>query len=77
MVVNGENMEEVISFHHRKEEISDIKFSPGKRFLQKTHLHVTIYLFSMSYFSLRQERTLGNTNKTQKSTMYFKIHLIK
>lgn len=30
MVVNGENMEEVISFHHRKEEISDIKFSPGE-----------------------------------------------
>lgn len=38
MVVNGENMEEVISFHHRKEEISDIKFSPGKGFLQKTQL---------------------------------------
>lgn len=67
MVVNGENMEEVISFHHRKEEISDIKFSPGKGFLQNTHSQVTNYLFPMSYFSLRQKKTLGNTNKTPKS----------
>lgn len=33
IVVNSDNMEEVISFHHRKEEISDIKFSPGKPML--------------------------------------------
>lgn len=44
MVVNGENMEEVISFHHRKEEISDIKFSPGKIYQQNTHSHVTSYI---------------------------------
>jgi hypothetical protein len=30
MVVNSDSMEEVISLHHRKEEIADIKFSPGK-----------------------------------------------
>ena len=29
MVLNSETMEEMASFHHRKEEISDIKFSPG------------------------------------------------
>ena len=28
-VVNSDKMDEVISLHHRKEEISDIKFSPG------------------------------------------------
>ena len=28
-VVNATSLDEVISFHHRKEEISDIKFSPG------------------------------------------------
>ena len=29
VVLNSETMEEMASFHHRKEEISDIKFSPG------------------------------------------------
>ena len=29
VVLNSETMEELASFHHRKEEISDIKFSPG------------------------------------------------
>lgn len=33
MVVNGENMEEVILFYYRKEEILDIKFFLGKGFL--------------------------------------------
>lgn len=29
-VVNAASLDEVITFHHRKEEISDIKFSPGE-----------------------------------------------
>lgn len=29
VVMNAGNLENVITFHHRKEEISDIKFSPG------------------------------------------------
>ena len=29
MVVNSETLEDVATFRHRKEEISDIKFSPG------------------------------------------------
>lgn len=74
MVVNGENMEEVISFHHRKEEISDIKFSPGKRFLQKTHLHVTIYLFPMSYVTIYDRKghwaTLIKHKKVQCTSKY-------
>lgn len=30
-VVNSDTLEEIVGFHHRKEEISDIKFSPGKK----------------------------------------------
>ncbi|XP_060573407.1 echinoderm microtubule-associated protein-like 6 [Ruditapes philippinarum] len=39
MVVNSDSMEEVISLHHRKEEIADIKFSPdtGKYLAVASH----------------------------------------
>ena len=30
MVVNAETFEKIASYSHRKEEISDIKFSPSK-----------------------------------------------
>jgi len=30
MVINSDSMEDVVSMHHRKEEIADIKFSPGR-----------------------------------------------
>lgn len=30
MVINSDTMEDVVAMHHRKEEIADIKFSPGK-----------------------------------------------
>ena len=29
-VVDSTTLDDIIGFHHRKEEISDIKFSPGK-----------------------------------------------
>ena len=29
LVVNADTLEDITSFHHRKEEIADIKFSPG------------------------------------------------
>jgi len=29
-VVDSTTLEDIVGFHHRKEEISDIKFSPGK-----------------------------------------------
>ena len=28
-VLNSDKLDEIVSFHHRKEEIADIKFSPG------------------------------------------------
>ena len=28
-MVNADTLEDITSFHHRKEEIADIKFSPG------------------------------------------------
>ena len=31
-VVDSDKFEEVASYHHRKEEIADIKFSPGITF---------------------------------------------
>ncbi len=31
VVLSADNMETVVSFHHRKEEISDVKFSPSKQ----------------------------------------------
>lgn len=34
MVVNADTLEDMVSFHHRKEMIADIKFSPGIIFLQ-------------------------------------------
>lgn len=30
VVVDTQALDEMIGFHHRKEEISDVKFSPGK-----------------------------------------------
>lgn len=30
-VVDSATLEDIVSFHHRKEEISDMKFSPGLR----------------------------------------------
>ncbi|KAI3380118.1 hypothetical protein SNEBB_001204 [Seison nebaliae] len=32
-VINSDNLEEVISFQHRKEELSDIKFSPDGKYM--------------------------------------------
>ena len=29
-VLNSDKLDEIASFHHRKEEIADIKFSPGE-----------------------------------------------
>ena len=29
-VVDSTTLDDIVGFHHRKEEISDIKFSPGK-----------------------------------------------
>ena len=29
-VVDSTSLDDIVGFHHRKEEISDIKFSPGK-----------------------------------------------
>lgn len=38
-VVNADTLDPVASFHHRKEEISDIRFSPGKyNFLKECFL---------------------------------------
>ena len=31
-VVDSSTLDDIVGFHHRKEEISDIKFSPGKTF---------------------------------------------
>lgn len=31
-VVDSTTLDDIVSFHHRKEEISDIKFSPGETF---------------------------------------------
>lgn len=59
MVVNGENMEEVISFHHRKEEISDINFSPGKGFLQKNPLACHQLPFPYVIFFSATEKNSG------------------
>ena len=30
MVLDAESLNDTVSFHHRKEEISDVKFSPSK-----------------------------------------------
>ncbi len=30
VVVNADTLETIVSFHHRKEEISDVKFSPSQ-----------------------------------------------
>ena len=30
IVVNADTLTDIAGFHHRKEEISDVKFSPGK-----------------------------------------------
>ena len=42
-VVNSDTMEEVISLHHRKEEIADIKFSPSKL----TYIYTNLPFLSM------------------------------
>ena len=31
-VLNADSLEDIVAFHHRKEEISDIRFSPGRYF---------------------------------------------
>ena len=42
MVVNADTLEDIVQFHHRKEEISDIRFSPGKYFKCNHVLHVAV-----------------------------------
>ena len=31
-VLNSDKLDDIVSYHHRKEEIADIKFSPGGSF---------------------------------------------
>ena len=37
VVVDAENLEQLATFHHRKEEISDIKFSPSGCVARHSH----------------------------------------
>lgn len=32
LIVNADTLEDLVSFHHRKDIISDIRFSPGPQF---------------------------------------------
>ena len=48
-VLNSDKLDDVKSFHHRKEEIADIKFSPGK-ILTVT---VNAVFWKFSFFILR------------------------
>ena len=43
-MVDSSTLEDIVGFHHRKEEISDIKFSPGR--VVFTWSFFIIYLFS-------------------------------
>ena len=40
VVINSDTMDEVYTAHHRKEEISDIKFSPGKNYIMAIPIKV-------------------------------------
>lgn len=45
-MANADTLEDLVSFHHRKDVISDIRFSPGKISLESyliTNLSMTIY----------------------------------
>ena len=35
-VVDSTTLDDIVGFHHRKEEISDIKFSPGEAVISQT-----------------------------------------
>ena len=35
-VVDSTTLDDIVGFHHRKEEISDIKFSPGEAITSRT-----------------------------------------
>lgn len=38
MVLDAESLSDTVSFHHRKEEISDVKFSPSTKLMYSTRL---------------------------------------
>lgn len=42
-MANADTLEDLVSFHHRKDIISDIRFSPGKSPL-KSHLIINLDL---------------------------------
>lgn len=47
LIVNADTLEDLVSFHHRKDIISEIRFSPGKLTLISVHQTDTD---SMNYF---------------------------
>lgn len=44
LVVNADTLEDLLSFHHRRDAISDIRFSPG------THTHTLTYSHLLQMF---------------------------
>lgn len=41
-VVDSTTLDDIVGFHHRKEEISDIKFSPGEAIISQTFSGINI-----------------------------------
>lgn len=48
-VLNSDTMDEIISLHHRKEEIADIKFSPGNL---EIHFRTVMLLFGFGIYCI-------------------------
>lgn len=48
-VVDSEKFEEVASFHHRKDEVADIKFSPGSFFFNCILVSLRYLCISLVY----------------------------
>lgn len=51
LVVNADTVEDMVSFHHRKEMISDIKFSKGKDGSKNFQKYIGAKSYSSGLFS--------------------------
>lgn len=57
LMANADTLEDLVSFHHRKDVISDIRFSPGKISLESyliinlsMTMNISLWIFIYCYF---------------------------
>ena len=68
--MNAVTLEDMVQFHHRKEAISDIRFSPGRSFIS---LQAGLSFLSRQVFHFSHGRSLHVDDISQRSRLWIVV----